>query len=408
MPRQQKLPPGMWKRGGVYYARFRKNGHYVRERLSRSFEVAKEALNDLRARADRADFGLVDNDYKWDALKKEFMRWAQQAIERPHQYNRHLEQFEKYLKVNSIRQIDHAYVVGFRDWRLQQPIYPSGIKAENRAKVTPKFATARTVNMEVNTLRAMLNRGVQWKKIGSNPIAGIAPLADENPRKQRRSLTLEETSRLFELAPKWFVPILRLFATTGMRHDEVVQLLFSDIDFESRILTVRADVAKNGKARDIPLDDSTHAMLEQLRTQAKERAPIAGKTPAGKFSRDHVFVTAWNTPRKNNLLRAFYAVCKRAKVEGAERGGSVDIHSLRVTFTTLAMEHGASPKAVQSILGHSTLALTMAVYAKATEKAKRAAISALPFATIQQPDHVLSLVPKEPEKRTAPKVAAQG
>ncbi|WP_254512345.1 tyrosine-type recombinase/integrase [Anatilimnocola floriformis] len=408
MPRKQKLPAGMWKRGGVYYARFRKNGRYVRERLSRSFDVAKEALNALRARADRADFGIVDNDYKWDTLKKEFMRWAQQSIERPGELQRHLEQFEKYLKVNSIRQIDHEYVVGFREWRLVQPIYPAGLKVEKRENYKPKLPSPQTVNLEVATLRAMLNRGVEWKRIGHNPIAKIAPLAIDEPRKQRRALTVEEAGKLFSHAPAWFVPILRLFATTGMRHDEAVQLLFSDIDFESRALTVRANVAKNGKARDIPLDEQTYALLLELREAARDRRSIAGKTPPGRFSANHVFVTAYNTPRKNNLLRAFYAVCKRAGIDGAEPGGSVDIHSLRVTFTTLAMEHGASPKAVQSILGHSTLALTMKVYARATEKAKRDAISAIPFAAAKAPEHVLAMVQKEPETRTASKVAAQG
>ena len=81
----------------------------------------------------------------------------------------------------------------------------------------------------------------------------------------------------------------------------------------------------------------------------------------------------------------------RAAIEGAETHGSVDIHSLRVTFATLALENGASPKAVQAILGHSTLAMTMNVYAKATERSKRAAIGSIPFAKASGPDHVLSV-----------------
>jgi hypothetical protein len=55
----------------------------------------------------------------------------------------------------------------------------------------------------------------------------------------------------------------------------------------------------------------------------------------------------------------------------------------------LALEGGANPKAVQAILGHSTLALTMGVYARATDRAKRDAISALPFAKVSAPGHVI-------------------
>ncbi|MBI3463957.1 MAG: site-specific integrase, partial [Planctomycetes bacterium] len=149
------------------------------------------------------------------------------------------------------------------------------------------------------------------------------------------------------------------------------------------------------RAREIPLDDETMATIAELREKAGERRPLAGHTPeltaklAEHFSREHVFVTKANTTWRHNLLVRFYAICKRAGIEGAQRGGSVDLHSLRVTFTTLAIDHGASPKAVQAILGHSTLGMTMGVYAKATERAKRDAIGALPFAKVSAPEGVI-------------------
>ena len=154
---------------------------------------------------------------------------------------------------------------------------------------------------------------------------------------------------------------------------------------------IRANVAKNKKAREIPLDDTMLAELAELRDTAKSRRPAAGKTPAetdsqaARFSKEHVFVTTANTPFRNGLLKLFYAACRRAGIDDARSGGAVDIHATRGSFATLALENGASPKAVQDILGHSTLAMTMNVYAKATERAKRDAISALPFANSSTP-----------------------
>lgn len=49
-------------------------------------------------------------------------------------------------------------------------------------------------------------------------------------------------------------------------------------------------------------------------------------------------------------------------------GGSIELHSSRGTLTTLALEGGVRPKGIQAILGHSTLTMTMAVYAKATDR----------------------------------------
>src|SRR5262245_3410265 len=122
MPRTKKLPSGMWKRGDSYYARFRHNGQLIRRKLATDFSAAKDILNEMKARASRGDFGLRDNNYKWDDLKAEFLRWARQAVRNPGEYERDLERFEKYLKVHSVRQIDQNYVLGFREWRLTHTI----------------------------------------------------------------------------------------------------------------------------------------------------------------------------------------------------------------------------------------------------------------------------------------------
>jgi integrase len=372
----------MWKRGDTYYSNFRVGGRLVRKRLSTDFEAAAEVLNELRARADRADFNLVDNDYSWDELKAEFIRYKRQTSRNPAEYEADLQQFEKYCKVKSVRQITHQYVVGFRDKRLSDET---------------KCVCPRTINKQVGVLRHMLNKGVEWGRIGSNPIKGIKPLKHDTPTKQRRALAAEEFQAIFDTSPDYLRPIWRMFASTGIRKDELVDLQFDDVDWEAKSIVIQAGNSKNHKAREIPLDDETFATLERLRHEAHDRQPMPGKTArmteqqAANFSADHVFVTQVNTPWRNNLLIRFYAVCKRAGITDAVRGGAIDIHSLRVSFTTLALEGGANPKAVQAILGHSTLALTMGVYAKATDRAKRAAIGALPFAKMSAPEHVIAI-----------------
>lgn len=393
--RKRKLPAGMWHRGGVYYARFRRNGREVRKRLSTDLDTAKTLLNELRARADRQDFGLVDNNYRWSDLKAQFIRWAKQSLRCASDYERDIRNLEKYCAIGTVNQIDTHFVMGYREHRLAQLVTP------------------RTVNREIGTLQNMLNRAVAWGKIGSNPISSVKPLRHDSPKKVRRPLTIQEVEAIFREAPEYLRPVLRLFAATGLRRAELTGLLFTDVDFEARGLTIRAELAKNHKAREIPLDDETLAMLEALRDRAKHRQPVEGDTPkqtlqqAKTFTRDHVFVTAANTPVKHNLLRAFYSVCKRAGIVGAKKGGSVDLHSLRVTFTTLALENGASPKAVQAILGHSTLAMTMNVYAKATERSKRDAVGALPFAKMTDPAHVVKFDAVRTERGTANSNAAQ-
>ncbi len=379
MPRERELPEGMWKRGRCYYARFRANGRVVRKRLSTDFRVACELLRDLRARADRADFGLVDNDCKWASLKEEFLKWAGQAVRDWQKYAQDLEKFEEFTTVGSIREIDGPRIFAFREWRLSEGVSP------------------RTVNRQVATIMNMLNKGVEWKRIGSNPIADVKPLRHDQPVKNRRSLTVEEVKMLLDASPDYLRPVWLTFMTTGLRRSELVKLQFADIDFRRKTVTVRAWVAKNHVEREIPLDDSVLAIITKLRDQAKHRRPMPGDTPeqteqqASRFSKDHVFVTRANTPLDNNLLTRFYAVCKLAGIDDAKTGGAVDIHSLRVSFITLAMEHGGNPRAIQAIVGHKSLEMTMKVYAKATDKSKREAINVLPFASVSPPPHIVSL-----------------
>ena len=351
-------------------------------------------MNDLRARADRGEFGIVDNDYSWLDLKREFLRMKRQTAKRPKEYEQELAKFEEYGKVQSIRQITTEWVRGFRSWRLEQGVTP------------------RTVNRQVGVLSHMLNQAVEWQRIGSNPIAGLKPLPHDALAKERRALSIEEIEAILEASPEYLRPAWRMFVSTGMRKDELVPLTFDDVDFQRRTVTVRAEHAKNHKPREIPLDDEMLATIRELRDQAEHREPAKGYTAkqtaqqAANFSREHVFVTKANTPWRNNLLTKFYAVCRKAGIDDAEPGGAVDIHSLRVSFATVAIENGASPKAIQAILGHSSLALTMNIYSKATDRAKRDAVDALPFGNVSAPDGVIAM-PNEHAARTSKKDATQ-
>ncbi len=379
MARQRKLPTGMWKRGNVYYARFRANGRSVTKRMSTDYKAACDILAELKAKASRADFGLIDNDCKWDDLKALFLRWAKQETKVAGLYKKHLERFERYQPVRTIRQIDTDYVLGYRDWRR--------INAERDGY---KVVSAQTINYEVTTLKNMLNKGVEWRKLGDNPIAKLKRLDDDKAYKERRALTVEEVAALLKASPAKLQTIWRLFLATGLRRSELVSLEFAHIDFDRRCLTVTAENAKAGKAREIPLDDESLAAITELHAAADKREP-GKETNKKNFSRDLVFVNRFGHGYGHTLLRMFYYYAQKAGIKDAKHGGSVDLHSLRGTFATLAIANGASPKDVQEILGHSTLEMTMRVYTKTTERSKRAAIGAIPFLKVSAPGHVLSI-----------------
>ncbi|MEX0938550.1 MAG: tyrosine-type recombinase/integrase [Pirellulales bacterium] len=381
MGRKRKLPPGLWERGGTYYARFRAGGRSVCKSLSRDLDIAKRKLNEMRVNADKNRLDMLDLDCPWQEARAAFLNWAKGNIRNPRDYERDLERFEAFVPIQNVRQITASHIDKYRAHRL------------DAGGVSP-----RTVNREVSTINNLLNKAAdRFRMIDHNPIAGVKPLSHDALKKKRRSLTHEEIEELIKKSPEHLRPVWTMFARTGVRKSELVSLRFEDVDWPGRSITIRAEIAKGKRSREIPLDDEMMGELQRLRKEAWGREPVPGRTrklteqQAASFSAEHVFVTTANTPWRNNLLTRFYSYCKAAGIEGAKRGGSVDIHSLRVSSATLMLERGANPKAVQAILGHSTLTMTMNVYAKATDRSMRDAVALLSGTKASPPEGILAM-----------------
>lgn len=374
MAGQRKLPPGMWLRGNTFFARFRANGRLVRKRLSADFRVACELLIELRARANRADFGLLDNAYALEDLRKQWLDHCEQAL-RPgtvKRYRQNLANVFAGISCTRVAQVSTEVMVAYRKNRLAAGM------------------TVRTINMEAGALSTMLNYGVKQGYIGSNPLAKLGALPDDDA-KEGRALSPDEVSRLLDASTPHYRPIWYAFLVTGLRRDELVDLQFTNVDWDARELIVRSSTAKNHTPRRVPIDDELFKILEQQKGEARNRKPGARGGAAStakiatKLSRSHVFVTAQNTPLTGNLYREFMRTCDRAGIETVTKNADgkivehVDLHSLRRTFATNLIENGADPRTVQELLGHKTLAMTMRIYAKVRSQTKRQAIGKLSY-----------------------------
>jgi integrase len=56
---------------------------------------------------------------------------------------------------------------------------------------------------------------------------------------------------------------LMLLLLTGLRRNEAATLRWEDIDFQSKVLRVRAELAKNGNEHRLPLSDYLYEMLHR-------------------------------------------------------------------------------------------------------------------------------------------------
>jgi integrase/recombinase XerD len=364
-------------------------GRRIQKKLGTDFNAAKSILHELRARAERAEFNLLDNDYPLADLRSAFLKRAEQEL-RPatvERYQRGLNAVLDYLAVQKVSQLDVTRLLAYREHRLATGTSP------------------RTINHDTVVLGAMLRWAAAQKLIGSNPLAGLKPLRHDHP-KEGRALAPDEVHALLTSSPQPWRDIWYALLVTGMRKGELAALLFADIDWEARELVIRGYTAKNRRERRVPIEDGLYAILHQQQAHAANRKPGKGKRPEitelvkERFSTAHVFVTTMNTSLSHGsgLYYAFMRSCDLAAIQTRTYDSEgrlaehVDLHSLRRTFATNAITNGADPKSVQEILGHRTLDMTMRIYTKIKTAPKRQAVAKLSYGLgATAPDHLLPL-----------------
>lgn len=187
------------------------------------------------------------------------------------------------------------------------------------------------------------------------------------PVKPHRNLTAEDLWELVKVADDDRRAYVALLAFAGLRVSEALGLAWGDVDFEGRVLRVRAQLERGTRARverktdravrEIEIDDGLLAILRAW----KLRSPF----PQGQHL---VVVTRSGTPLDHRAAgRCLDAIVKRA---GLDNSGLPKItpHQLRYTFGSLLIDVGEATSRVSRLMGHANEAITGSVYAHEIER----------------------------------------
>lgn len=180
----------------------------------------------------------------------------------------------------------------------------------------------------------------------------------KRPKKLPEVLSDEEVKQLLDFIVnlKHRAIITTLYGV-GLRVSEVCQLATRDVD--SKRMTIRVRQAKGAKDRYVPLPAF---LLKTLRAYWKQYRPDTILFPGRRSDRPI-------------STRHVYRVCVDvARVAGITKHTTP--HSLRHSFATHMLEHGANILDLQAILGHASLKST-AHYLHVSSKSLRAAPSPL-------------------------------
>ena len=274
-----------------------------------------------------------------------------------------------------------------------------------KAGVSPQ-----TVNKILTTATAVFQFAVRHKKTVLNPAdsaerlkVGATELRDGEDTERTgievqedEVLSPDELNRLLENADVGFYRTLfQTAALTGARHDELLALTWSDLDFDAGKLIIRRSLswAKVNK------DDATEARFFPPKTKAGRRSIDLPpellhvlklwKLQCPPSDLDLVFPTPEGKPaHRSNVLRyGLYPALERAELR------RVHMHSLRHSFASSLIMAGEPPTRVANLLGHSSPAVTMRVYAHWFKDVKTEAINNLAkqlFAPQQSPKRTKS------------------
>lgn len=248
-------------------------------------------------------------------------------------YRIDLQQFEDYLENElgsfTITEISHIHIRGFLRWLSERP------------------DGNRTLSRKLSALSTWFKYLKIEGQIQDNPMRKIRRPKYErelpkffSEEEMQALLRIPDTSSKFGLRNR---AILELLYSCGLRLMELAGLRLSDIDQRKKLIRV---IGKSNKQRLIPIGSFA---LESLNEYLALRPSFVTEE-----SSDKVFLTRngkdFDSKQLLTILMRYIALIAR------EKGYSP--HTIRHSFATHLLSHGADIMAIKEMLGHEYLSTT--------------------------------------------------
>ncbi len=252
-------------------------------------------------------------------------------------YRRDISGFEQFMVAKA--------GAGF-NWKEVQVIhirsYLAWLNHENYAR--------RTIARRISSLRSFYKFLLREEYVGQNPFAKVrTPKLDK-----RLPVFLEETEidSLLDLPDATPLglrdqAVLEMLYATGCRVSELAGLRLADVDMSGLFVLLHG---KGNKDRIVPIGHTCKDAF--LRYYAQSRSSLMAKYHVEEHQ--YVFVNNRGGVLTDRSVRRILD----KYVQKLALQKNVSPHTIRHTFATHLLEHGADLRAVQELLGHASLSTT--------------------------------------------------
>ncbi len=357
--RGRKLPKGIRQKGNRLEGRFM----YREQSYSVYGDTVKEVQTKMSELKYKLEHGLFV-EKKRLILDEWFHTWME-TYKRNQVKTGTFITYEKYYDYAIKEHLGKKYLTEIRGEHIQK-LYNDLNKQG--------YATS-SIHLVHVVLKGCFQQAFKNGLVERNPVS-LVELPRQKEKEEKQAMTKEQQALFMEYAKGSY--LYNLFATmlrTGLRIGEVIGLKYSDIDKKNNMLHVQRtlkyvehigfleDTPKTRTSkRDIPL---TAAMLQLLEEQKRFYGFKVEKIDRYLFCNEN-----GEPLHRNRVQGEINRIIKQIKQDGNEFI-HVTPHTFRHTFATRAIESGMQPQTLKTILGHSSLAMTMDLYSHVMADTKR-------------------------------------
>ncbi len=370
MPNGKKYPKNLFKRGNVYYVRWRVDGKLKmqstgeaeqseaikkRDEILYPFHLKDETkrLKSLQVEIDGRSTELEQLEESAPALKlADAWREYRKSHNRPksgtstlNRYESCIAAFTKWMKTNypdvkEMREVGTEHAEAYADHLEGKNLSPSSFNI---------YLNALAMVWAVLKNKAQIKHNpFAWDRKSRTGIERRNIKAESTIRK-KRALTLDEVNLVIEKAEADYRTLLIILACTGQRLVAGVKLQWREIAFDKNIITLTPTktAKRTGKQVYIPI-------LPQLREE------LDSLTRTGRYVLPEL-VEAYNKDPSiiSKQIRSIFTAAeltahKQIDIETSKAVVETGAHSLRHSYVTIARLAGLPDPLIMKITGHSS------------------------------------------------------